>query len=120
MKIKLSFNLKILIATGVLLLLLVALVPTQRVTSVPHEAATPALIIVGFLMMTQVTEMGGIIAPLMPAFYGRPQTVDDIVNGTVGRILARLGLENELYHRWQGMRAAAQEDRRRPHTPQTA
>lgn len=70
-------------------------------------------------LQVQAAEIGCVIFPPVPAFYGRPQTVDDIVNGTVGRILARLGLENELYHRWQGMRAAAQEGRRRPHTPQT-
>jgi len=54
-------------------------------------------------LMQQVAEMGGIIFPPLPAFYGRPQTVDDIVDGTVGRVLARLGIENELYFRWTGL-----------------
>jgi len=54
-------------------------------------------------LMQQVAEIGGIIFPPLPAFYGRPQTVDDIVDGTVGRVLARLGIENELYFRWTGL-----------------
>src|ERR1700727_308061 len=37
--------------------------------------------------MTALAEMGAIIAPIVPAFYNRPQTVDDIVNHTAGRLL---------------------------------
>ena len=55
-------------------------------------------------LMAQAAEAGAIIMPPAPAFYSRPQTVDDIVDGTVGRVLARLGIENELYHRWLGVR----------------
>jgi len=55
-------------------------------------------------LMAQVAEMGGIIFPPVPAFYGGPRTVDDIVDNTVGRVLARLGIENELYARWTGER----------------
>ena len=55
-------------------------------------------------LMTQVTEMGGIIVPPMPAFYHRPQTIDDIVNQTVNRVLDLLDitLPNDLFLRWQG------------------
>lgn len=59
-------------------------------------------------LMVQAARIGCVIFPPAPAFYSRPQTVDDIVNGTVGRVLARMGFENELYYRWLGMRAAAQ------------
>jgi 4-hydroxy-3-polyprenylbenzoate decarboxylase len=38
----------------------------------------------------------------VPAFYARPQTVDDVIDGIVGRVLLRLGFENDLYPRWQG------------------
>jgi len=55
-------------------------------------------------LMAQGARIGCVIFPPMPAFYSRPETIDDIVNGTVGRILARLGFENDLYYRWQGMR----------------
>lgn len=54
-------------------------------------------------LMAQAAETGAIIMPPVPAFYSRPQSVDDIVNGTVGRMLARLGIENQLYHRWLGV-----------------
>jgi 4-hydroxy-3-polyprenylbenzoate decarboxylase len=54
-------------------------------------------------LMTQAARIGCIIFPPVPAFYSRPQTVDDLVNGTVGRVLARLGFENRLYHEWQGL-----------------
>ena len=55
-------------------------------------------------LMTQATEIGAVIFPPLPAFYARPKTIDDIVNNTVGRILARLGFENELFTRWTGLR----------------
>jgi 3-polyprenyl-4-hydroxybenzoate decarboxylase len=45
-----------------------------------------------------------VIFPPAPAFYSRPKTLDDIVNGTVGRILARIGFDNQLYYRWLGMK----------------
>ncbi len=57
-------------------------------------------------LMVQAAEMGCVIFPPVPAFYARPETVDDIVDGTVGRVLARIGLENDLYYHWRGMRAA--------------
>ncbi|MCS6843770.1 MAG: UbiX family flavin prenyltransferase [Caldilineales bacterium] len=57
-------------------------------------------------LMAQAAEAGAVIMPPVPAFYSRPQTVQDIVDGTVGRVLARLGIENELYYRWLGVRPA--------------
>jgi 4-hydroxy-3-polyprenylbenzoate decarboxylase len=60
-------------------------------------------------LMAQATEAGAVIMPPVPAFYSRPRSVDDIVNGTVGRILARLGIENELYYRWLGTRKTKDE-----------
>ncbi|MCU0508585.1 MAG: UbiX family flavin prenyltransferase [Anaerolineae bacterium] len=57
-------------------------------------------------LMTQAARIGYIIFPPVPAFYSRPQTLDDMVNGTVGRVLARIGIDNDLYYRWLGMRDA--------------
>src|SRR5271167_2451320 len=54
--------------------------------------------------MTQLAEMGAIIAPIVPAFYNRPKTVDDIVDHTVGRLLDLFGIENAVVKRWQGGR----------------
>ena len=46
--------------------------------------------------------MGGIILPPVPAFYSRPQTVDDIVDQTVSRTLRLLGLDGGERFRWNG------------------
>jgi flavin prenyltransferase len=54
--------------------------------------------------MVRAAENGAIIMPPVPAFYGRPATIDDVVNHTVGRALARIGLENDLHAVWTGMR----------------
>ena len=51
--------------------------------------------------MTQVTEMGAIVMPPVPAFYSNPTSIDDIVNHTVGRALDLFGIDNTLVRRWQ-------------------
>lgn len=51
--------------------------------------------------MLAVTEMGGIIAPPMPALYALPKTIDDIINNTVGRIIDLFGIKNDLVNRWK-------------------
>lgn len=50
--------------------------------------------------LTALAEMGAIIMPPVPAFYAEPQTVDDIVNQTVGRALDLFGLDTPLVKRW--------------------
>ncbi len=59
-------------------------------------------------LMTQVTEMGAIIAPPVPAFYHRPQTLAEVVDQTVNRVLDLMAIElpADLFMRWQGERAA--------------
>jgi len=52
--------------------------------------------------MVSVTEMGGIIIPPMPAFYHGPQTIQDLVDHTIGKALDLFGIEHDLYRRWQG------------------
>jgi flavin prenyltransferase len=58
-------------------------------------------------LMSDVTASGGIIAPPVPAFYHRPESVDDIVNQTVGRVLDLFGLDAGVVRRWEGGRRAA-------------
>ena len=53
--------------------------------------------------MVAVTEMGGIIFPPVPAFYGHAKSIDDLVNHTVGRVLDLYGVQHETIKRWQGM-----------------
>ena len=52
-------------------------------------------------LMSQAAESGAIIFPPMPAFYAKPQTMDEIVDNLVGRILARIGIENDRYFKWK-------------------
>lgn len=54
------------------------------------------------LNMLAVTDMGAIVLPPIPGFYSKPKTIDDIINHTVGKILDALGIENELFNRWEG------------------
>lgn len=55
--------------------------------------------------MLQAAQNGAVLFPPLPAFYNRPQTVDDIVNDTVSRVLARLGLDAPV-KQWAGLVAA--------------
>lgn len=50
--------------------------------------------------MLRATEMGAIIAPPVPAFYTRPQSLDDVVNQTVGRVLDLFEIDSGLPQRW--------------------
>jgi 4-hydroxy-3-polyprenylbenzoate decarboxylase len=54
-------------------------------------------------LMMDAAEAGAVIFPPVPAFYGRPASIDDLVSASVGRALARLGIENEAYFHWKGM-----------------
>jgi len=54
--------------------------------------------------MLAATEAGAIIAPPVPAFYIQPQTLDDIVNHSVGRALDLFGIETNTVRRWEGLK----------------
>jgi flavin prenyltransferase len=51
--------------------------------------------------MTQLSEMGAIIAPPVPAFYSRPASLDDIIDHTLGRILDLFDIEAGVVRRWR-------------------
>jgi 4-hydroxy-3-polyprenylbenzoate decarboxylase len=53
--------------------------------------------------MERLCEMGAIIMPPAPAFYHKPQTVQDIVDHTVGKMLDIFGIEHTLFQRWSGI-----------------
>ena len=53
--------------------------------------------------MTAVTEMGGVIFPPLPAFYHRPQSIDEMVDDTVERVLAVLGVNEAAPKAWRGL-----------------
>lgn len=53
--------------------------------------------------MVTATEAGAIMVPAMPAFYQGPETFDDLADFIAGRILDLLGVEHDLFPRWEGM-----------------
>ncbi|RZN40031.1 UbiX family flavin prenyltransferase [Escherichia sp. E2593] len=55
-------------------------------------------------LMTQAAEIGAVIMPPVPAFYHRPQSLDDVINQTVNRVLDQFAitLPVDLFARWQG------------------
>jgi flavin prenyltransferase len=57
--------------------------------------------------MVSATEMGAIVCPPMPAFYLRPQSVEDIVDASIARVLDLLNVPHALSSRWQGAAAVA-------------
>jgi len=54
-------------------------------------------------LMSMAAEAGALIFPPVPAFYTRPASLDEIIDNIVGRVLLRLGIENELYMKWKGV-----------------
>jgi 4-hydroxy-3-polyprenylbenzoate decarboxylase len=83
----------------------------SRAADVTLKEGRPLLLVVreaplhlGHLrLMVQAAEMGAIIFPPVPAFYARPSSMDEMVDNTVGRILARLGIDNALFKQWKGV-----------------
>ncbi len=61
-------------------------------------------------LMIQAAEAGAIISPPIPVFYGHPQTVAGIVDASVGRALARLGIPNDAYPQWTGRSEPGEKD----------
>ncbi|NHZ44075.1 UbiX family flavin prenyltransferase [Massilia aquatica] len=55
--------------------------------------------------MTSVTEMGGVIFPPLPSFYHKPESIDDMVDHTVARVMDLFGVVHTLAPRWAGMKA---------------
>lgn len=54
--------------------------------------------------MVQAAELGAVIMPPMPAFYHRPETIEDIIDQTVNRVIDQFDIElpKDLFIRWQG------------------
>lgn len=56
-------------------------------------------------LMTQAAEIGAQITPLMPAFYHKPQNLDDLINQSINRLLDQFEIElkQDLFKRWQAV-----------------
>ncbi len=79
----------------------VTLKERRRLVIMPRE--TP-LNLAHIRNMASVAEMGGIVFPPMPAFYGKSKTLAELVDESVGRVLGLLGIEAELFAPWEGLR----------------
>lgn len=82
----------------------VTLKERRRLVLVPRESP---LHVGHTRLMHEAALMGAVICPPMPAFYNAPQTVEDIVDHTVGRILDLFGLDTGKVKRWGGPAGAA-------------
>lgn len=81
----------------------VALKERRRVVLLVRESP---LHLVHLRNMATVTEMGAIVFPPMPAFYARPESIDALVEQSVGRVLDLLGFDSPLVRRWAGLAAS--------------
>ena len=57
-------------------------------------------------LLYKAAKLGAIIAPPVPAFYNNPQSLDDIIDHSVGRILDLFGIDSGVVKRWGGARGA--------------
>ena len=53
-------------------------------------------------LLYEVAQLGAVISPPMPAFYNKPQTIDDLVNHIAGRVLDMFGVDTGMVKRWEG------------------
>ena len=51
-------------------------------------------------LMTQAAEMGAHILPPVPSFYHQPETIEDIIDQTIGKVFDYMGIEHNLFRRW--------------------
>ena len=76
----------------------VVLKERRRLILVPRETPYSQIHLENMLRLTQA---GAIIVPASPGFYARPQTIDDLIDFIVGRVLAHLDVANDIGPRWQ-------------------
>ncbi|RJS88648.1 aromatic acid decarboxylase [Candidatus Bathyarchaeota archaeon] len=80
----------------------VALKEGRTLILVPRETPLSALHLENLLRLSR---MGVVILPAMPAFYHKPEKIGDLVDFIVGKILDQLGVDHDLYKRWEGREA---------------
>jgi len=86
----------------------VVLKEQRRLVLMPREAP---LHVGHCKLLYEAAQLGAVIAPPMPAFYSRPQTIDDLVNHSVGRVLDLFDIDAGMLRRWEGTTGlAAQHD----------
>ena len=76
--------------------------PMKRVLYALIPVVVASIYFYGWRSLVQLAEMGAVIAPPVPAFYTRPQSLDDMVTQSVSRALDQFGLDPARVQRWQG------------------
>ncbi len=71
----------------------------RKLILVPRE--TP-LTVIHLQHMLELARLNVVILPAMPGFYHRPKSVDDMINHVVGKVLDQLGIEHDIFRRWEG------------------
>ena len=69
----------------------------RKLIVVPRETPLHA---VHLENMAKLSHLGAVILPAMPGFYHNPESIDDLVDFISGKILDQLGVDNDLYRRW--------------------
>jgi 4-hydroxy-3-polyprenylbenzoate decarboxylase len=77
----------------------VVLKEQRRLVLMPREAP---LHVGHCKLLYEAAQLGAVIAPPMPAFYNKPQTIDDLINHSVGRVLDLFDLDVGILKRWEG------------------
>jgi 4-hydroxy-3-polyprenylbenzoate decarboxylase len=77
----------------------VVLKEQRRLVLMPREAP---LHVGHCKLLYEAAQLGAVIAPPMPAFYNQPQTIDDLINHSVGRVLDLFDLDAGILKRWEG------------------
>lgn len=71
----------------------------RKLIIVPRETPLSAIHLENMLKLAR---LGVTVLPAMPAYYQKPQTIDDLVHFQVGKILDAMGIDNQVYNRWGG------------------
>ena len=78
----------------------VVLKEQRRLVLMPREAP---LHVGHCKLLYEAAQLGAVIAPPMPAFYSHPQTIDDLINHSIGRVLDLFDLDAGILERWEGL-----------------
>jgi len=99
----------------------VVLKEQRRLVLMPREAP---LHVGHCKLLYEAAQLGAVIAPPMPAFYNQPQTIDDLINHSVGRVLDLFDIDAGILKRWEGPekhldQPTEKENPEKPRTPYT-